>query len=210
MQNWNWELISIAFGIVVAVLGGVWFIFNKVFGLGRFSQRFEDLDKRTEHASCKSHGDDIASLKNDVASVKGDVIAIKSLLLMKHKDASSVFSIKNSPRQLNDLGKQLFTEVQGQAFLEQHQAFFFSKIDAFQPQTALDVENAAHAACTAYTDNEIFNELKNFVYNSPSYKIKDAEGRERMYDLALSDVCYILSLPLRDMYLKAHPEIETE
>lgn len=210
MANWNWELIGIAIGIITTILGGVWLILSKVFGLGRFSQRFEELDKRTEHASCKSHGEDIIALKSDIASVKGDVIAIKSLLMMKHKDAASVFSIKNSPRKLNELGSRLYAEIQGQTFLEHNQAFFFSKIDAFQPKTALDVENAAHVVCTAYTDNDIFNELKNFVYNSPSYKVTDAEGRERMYDLALSDVCYILSLPLRDMYLQAHPEIETE
>ena len=72
------------------------------------------------------------------------------------------------------------------------------------------MENEALMACTAYRSNEIFNELKTSVYNSPSYKITDAEGHERMYDLALYDVCYILSLPLRDMYLAAHPEIKTE
>lgn len=204
------ELIGIAVAIVASVLGGVWFIFNKIFGVGRFSQRVDEMDKRTCRASCESHGNDIDLLKNNLDSVKSDVIAIKSLLLMKHKDASSVFSIKNSPRQLNENGKQLFEEIQGHSFLEENRAFLFSKIDSFQPRTALDVENAAHAACTAYTDNEIFNGLKNFVYNSPSYKLKDAEGRERLYDLALSDVCFVLSLPLRDLYLAAHPEIVSE
>ncbi len=210
MQNWNWELIFTALGVVVSILGGVWFIFSKVFGLGRFSQRFEEVDKRTEHASCKAHDEELTSLKSAVTSVKEDVIAIKSLLVMKHKGASSLFSVKNSPRKLNELGSRLFSEIQGQDFIERHRDFLFSKIDAVSPQTALDVENAALMACTAYTSNEIFNELKTFVYNSPSYKITDAEGHERMYDLALYDVCYILSLPLRDMYLAAHPEIKTE
>ena len=70
MQNWNWELIFTALGVVVSILGGVWFIFSKVLGLGRFSQRFEEVDKRTEHASCKTHGEDISSLKSDLTSVK--------------------------------------------------------------------------------------------------------------------------------------------
>ena len=210
MQNWNWELIFTALGVVVSILGGVWFIFSKVFGLGRFSQRFEEVDKRTEHASCKAHDEELTSLKSAVTSVKEDVVAIKSLLLMKHKGASALFSMKNSPRQLNELGSRLFSEIHGQDFIDRNKEFLFSKIDAFRPQTALDVENAAHMACTAYTDNAIFNDLKTFVYNSPSYKVTDAEGRERLYDLALSDVCFVISLPLRDMYLAEHPEIQTE
>lgn len=40
------------------------------------------------------------------------------------------------------------------------------------------------------------------------YRIKDENGVERDYDLSLSDVCFVLSLPLRDMYLEAHPELQ--
>ena len=46
--------------------------------------------------------------------------------------------------------------------------------------------------------------------NAPAYKLKDAEGNEKMYDLSLPDVCFVLSLPLRDMYLAAHSEIMSE
>lgn len=205
----TWELIGIAVGIVASILGGVWFIFSKVFKMGRFSQRIEEMDKRTCDASCKSHDNDIHFLQDTMGTVKEDLIAIKSLLLIKHQDASSIFSMKNSPRQLNENGKRLFAEIHGNDFLKSNISFLFSKINELQPQTALDVENAAHIACTAYTDNEIFNELKNFVYNSPSFKMVDADGNEKLYDLTLSDVCFVLSLPLRDMYLQAHPEIIT-
>lgn len=40
--------------------------------------------------------------------------------------------------------------------------------------------------------------------------IKDANGQEKPYDLAITDVCFVLSLPLRDMYLKEHPQIVVE
>lgn len=90
MLNWNWELIGIIVGIVVSILGGVWFIVNKAAGFGQFSHRVDVMDKRTCHAACESHGSDIDALKENLDIVKSDVIAIKSLLLMKHKDASSV------------------------------------------------------------------------------------------------------------------------
>ena len=129
------------------------------------------------------------------------------MLVMKHKEAASVFSIKHSPRQLNEAGRRLFAEIGGRRFLEEHRAFLFSAIEGYAPKTALDVENAAHGACLACADKDIFNGFKDFIYNSPSYIIKDANGEERRYDLSIPDICFVLSLPLRDMYLKAHPEI---
>ncbi len=253
-------------GIVATVLGGVWFIVNKAFGVGRFSHRIDEVDKRTANAACDLHGkdidtmksdvrtlrtdvatvsvaveshgkdietikDDIRSVRTDVAalnasveahgkdidtvkdnlrSIRNDIVAIKSLLTMKYKDAASLFSLKNSPRRLNDIGKRIMGDMKGAEFLDGHKDFFFSLIDEYRPKTALDVENAAHAVCVASTDNDMFNGLKNFVYNSPSYIVKDVNGQERPYDLSLPDVCFILSLPLRDMYLDAHPEILTE
>ena len=204
------EIIGACAGIVATVLGGVWFIVNKSFGVGRFSHRIDEVDKRTVNAACDLHGRDIDAMKSDMRTMKNDLVAIKSLLTMKHKDAASLFSVKNSPRQLNDIGKRVMDDMRGAEFLDAHKDFFFSLIDAYKPQTALDVENAAHAVCVASTNNDMFNGLKNFVYNAPSYIVKDANGQEKPYDLSLPDVCFILSLPLRDMYLKEHSEILTE
>ena len=204
------EIIGACAGIVATVLGGVWFIVNKAFGAGRFSHRIDEEDKRTANAACDLHGRDIDAMKSDMRTMKGDLVAIKSLLTMKHKDAASLFSVKNSPRKLNDIGKRVMDDMRGAEFLDAHKDFFFSLIDAYKPQTALDVENAAHAVCVASTNNDMFNGLKNFVYNAPSYIVKDANGQEKPYDLSLPDVCFILSLPLRDMYLKEHSEILTE
>lgn len=207
MQNWNWELISATVAIIVAVLSGVWFICGKIFRLGRITQRFEDVDTRTRNANCDSHSKDIKEIKNLISSHDDDIKTIKEFLLITNKKASVLFSVKNSPRQLNEIGNKVFAEMKGEDFLNQNKEYLFAQIDGYNPKTALDVENAAHAVCITSVDNEIFNGLKNFVYNSPSYKIIDREGKERMYDLAMSDICFILSLPLRDMYLEIHPEI---
>lgn len=207
MQNWNWELIGTAVTIIVAVLSGVWFICGKIFRLGRITQRFEDVDTRTRNADCDTHSKDIKEVKTLISSHDDDIKTIKDFLLMTNKKASVLFSVKNSPRQLNEIGNKVFADMKGENFLNQNKEYLFSQIDGYNPKTALDVENAAHAVCITSVDNEIFNGLKNFVYNSPSYKIIDREGKERMYDLAMSDICFILSLPLRDMYLEIHPEI---
>lgn len=204
------ELVGIALGIVATILGGVWFIFNKIFGMGRFSRRIEEVENRTCNAACDIHDRDIDVIKGELKSVNENLIKVTSLLLLKYKDAGKLFSAKNSPRQLNEMGKQVLSDIKGMEFLEANKSFLFEGIDDYRPKTALDVENAAHAVCAVSTNYEIFNDIKNFVYNSPSYHIKDDEGKEKRYDLAMSDVCFVLSLPLRDMYLAAHPEIVSE
>lgn len=204
----TWEIIGTAVGVVATILGGVWFIINRAFDFGKISRKIEEMDKRTEHASCETNIREINTLKDDMKELSDNVIAIKSLLLVKHKEASSMFSVKNSPRRLNENGQRLYEDIHGDEFLKKNRDFLFSKIDEMEPHTALDVENAAYAACTAHTDSEIFNELKLFVYNSPTYTLKEDDGNSRKYDITLPDVCFVLSLPLRDMYLKNHPEIE--
>lgn len=229
------ELIGIAIGIVATILGGVWFIFSKIFGIGRFMQRVEEMDKRTCNASCDVHAGDITEMKVDVKAVREDMVSVKSqltvhdkdiesiksnlniasdnlakvtsLLLLKYKDASKLLSAKNSPRQLNELGSKIFADIKGEEFLKANKDFLFAQIDTYNPKTALDVENAANLVCAVSTADERFNRIKNFIYNSPSYKINDEEGNEKLYDLALSDVCFVLSIPLRDMYLEEHTEI---
>lgn len=201
------ELISVGIGIVATMLGGVWFIVNKSFGVGRFAHRVEEVESRTAHAACTLHKNEIDQLKADMKSYRNDMAVVKSLLVLKHKDAASIFSMKNSPRQLNDTGRRLLADIKGMDFIRDHKDMLFSLIDANGPKTAYDVENAAHAACISCVNDDLFNGFKNFLYNSPSYIIKDADGKERNYDLTLPDVCFVLSLPLRDLYLEAHPQI---
>ena len=173
----------------------------------RHERMHDELDRRTCEANCKSHESDINVLKGDLKDIKDDIVVIKSLLIVKHKNAADLFSMKKSPRRLNANGEKLFADINGMDFLQKNKDFLFAKIDEQSPKTALDVETAANFVCTANTDNDIFNGMKNFVYNSPSYTITDNDGVIREYDITLPDVCFVLSLPLRDMYLEAHKEI---
>ena len=92
-------------------------------------------------------------------------------------------------------------------FLDKNSDELLAAIAAKDPQTALDVENFAIEVLISQLDSDIFNELKQWVYNSPSFKI-EIQGQEQEYTVSMNDVCFILSLPLRDMYLKTHPDLE--
>jgi len=179
------EIIGVVISSIAAILGGVWFIVQRAFRSGVNNHRLEEVERKVCNAQCDIHQRDITQLGIDLKDIKNDVIAIKSILVIKHKNASDIFSMKNSPRVLNNNGLRLFAEIEGNNFLLANKDFFFQKMDEFRPKTALDVENAANIACTANTDNEIFNTIKNFVYNSPSIIITDKEGNEKTYEVNL-------------------------
>jgi hypothetical protein len=196
------EIIGVVISSIAAILGGVWFIVQRAFRSGVNNHRLEEVERKVCNAQCDIHQRDITQLGIDLKDIKNDVIAIKSILVIKHKNASDIFSMKNSPRVLNNNGLRLFAEIEGNNFLLANKDFFFQKMDEFRPKTALDVENAANIACTANTDNEIFNTIKNFVYNSPSIIITDKEGNEKTYEVNLADICFILSIPFKRYVLK--------
>ena len=75
----------------------------------------------------------------------------------------------------------MFNQVGGEKFLTDNKDFFFRKIDSMKPKTVFDVEQAANFACAGYTDNDIFNDIKLYVYNAPAIKIKDSDDKQYSY-----------------------------
>lgn len=164
--------------------------------------------KKIEQLPCVHHEDKMVELEKAIGNIKEDIAVIRSVIVQKYPTSASIFSMKKSPRRLNEMGEWLFNEIHGSDFLKKNKDFLFSKITEEHPTTALDVENAASLACGSSTGELMFSDIKNYVYNAPSIEIPDYDGGKRKYDITLGDVCFVLSLPLRDMYLQEHPEIK--
>lgn len=134
---------------------------------------------------------------------------ITTYLITKDSKASVIFSRKASPRKLNASGEQLFKDCGGQKFLDRNSDELLAAIAEKDPSTALDVENLALEVLISRLDSGIFNELKQWVYNSPSLQI-EVQGQGQEYAVSMNDICFVLSLPLRDMYLEIHPDLAKE
>lgn len=168
----------------------------------KIDKRFSDVDKRFADVNTN-----IKDITRDVKDLTRDVISIKSFLSTKYKEDIDLVSLKNSPTKLSDFGNQILEEINGINFINDNKECLISRLDEEKPRTALDVENSAFIVFVNFCNNEKFDGIKNFIYNSPEYNVKDNKGCDRKYNLSLIDVCFILSIPLRDMYLESHPEI---
>ncbi|OAV67088.1 hypothetical protein Barb6XT_01639 [Bacteroidales bacterium Barb6XT] len=224
------EIICTVISAIAVVWGGMWFILKLAFRFGRIAHRMDAIERKLEDSINRFENkighleknfdrleknfnrlenkigfleNKIGHLENTIsrlpcASHSKDLVKIKSILIQKCPTAATILSLKASPRQLNELGLKLFNDIDGNGFLQENKDDLFKFITESKPLTKLDIEQTANDACLSLTTTPAFNKLKDYVYETSPLKTADGEK----YDIALSDICFVLSLPLRDMYLQ--------
>lgn len=172
-----------------------------VWAIARFYYtRFKKTENKVSELPCDRHEDSFRKIMDELS-------IIRTYIVTKNPRSASLFSEKNSPRILNAAGVKLYKDISGEDFLKRHEQELLRMIEGKCPKTALDVEIAANEVLIENLDSDMFNGLKLWVYNSPSRKLS-INGETRDYNITMNDVCFILSLPLRDMYLEKHSEIQ--
>lgn len=188
--------------------------------IGKINSTLSVISAQIGQMPCERHEHNIVNhnvILNNINSTLGAVSAQMELLVkLATSDrtapliiASNEYSAKKSPRQLNENGLILLHDISGQNFLEENGDKLVEEMEKIAPKTALDVENLALAILRIHSDDDIFIPLKNWVYRAPEREIKKSTGVE-MKAVTMDDVYFVLSLPLRDMYLDRHPEILSE
>ena len=194
------EIIGVTITGLAAIASFVWFGTFKAFGLGKTMQKINNMP-------CKAHEDRINAHQAKIDLMNEELVRISSVLMIKYRDARDVLSAKHSPRRLTDAGQRIFADANGQAYLDANKDYLFAEIDRRKPLAKLDVEDASYAVLIDATRLEAFNPIKTFIYNAPNYQLTKSDGTPMSYDVSLIDMCFVMSIPLRDMYLAEHPEI---
>ncbi len=209
LEHWPWVTITailVVLAVYVCIKASKWY-----FG------RFVPTEKKANVAESKlSDLNDLAKTVGNLPCSKHDesfgkimeaITEIRAFLMTKNPKTATMFAIKHSPLQLNEAGKELLEDIGGKAFLEENKDLLIASIEEKTPKTALDAEESALEVLFAHLDDDMFNGMKKWVYNSPSRKV-EIDGEEKDYSVTINDVCFVLSLPLRDMYLELHPELQ--
>jgi hypothetical protein len=209
LEHWPWVTIT-AILIVIAVY--VCVKFTKWY-YGRFVPiekkandadsklgELTELSKTVSNLPCSKHDESFSKIMEAITE-------IRTFLMAKNPKTAAMFALKHSPLKLNEAGEKLLEDIGGMTFLEKNKDLLIACIDEKMPKTALDVEESALEVLYAHLDDDMFNGMKIWVYNSPSRKVK-IDGEEKDYTVTINDVCFVLSLPLRDMYLEKHPDLQ--
>lgn len=171
----------------------------------------------TDHeSSICSHNGRIDSMTATLNRIEG---RIDTLLLLIPQAASfksqsllsddkPALAQKNSPKVLNTNGLKVASTFDCDAFLEVNKEWLIDEVSKFNPKTALDVEACSLAALRVASSDNRFNELKDKIYHSPMIELSISDTEYKNVEITLEDVLFVISLPLRDVYLEAHPEIK--
>lgn len=189
--------------IVVPTAGFLWWLLTHVFKLGQIKEHLELSEKNTEknfnkiESSIDQTNAKLDKLNEEVKNHSYTLIAINSFFDNKYPKNEIGSYMKKSPRKLSPTGDKILDVVNGTQFLNDNKEQLFKIIDSYHPKTKLDVQNNAMTALLYYTTTDAFNHIKDIVYDLP--EMDTSEGK---YELTLNDVCFVLSIPLRDMYIE--------
>lgn len=182
----RWPLFAIVLiSVVVTVIICKWY-FNRFVPT---EKNVVSNQKRIDELPCAKHEEEISS--------------IRAYLLVKYPKAFGSYAQKKSPRCLNEEGEKLFEEIGGAGFLATNAAKLMAKMEQKKPKTPLDVEFFALDTLYGMLSDDMFNDIKRWVYDSPMRRLT-IDGVEKDYEVTMGDVCFVLSIPLRDLYLEMH------
>ena len=182
----------------IGLFGMSWIIIE----LLKLSKSVGRLEARLDKLASTNDSHDIS-----IRKLQMEMLEVRTFIKTKFPTSQTVLSEKKSPAQLNEFGRKLFADMGGSDFLSKNGIYLLQKMEEKNPKTAFDVESTAHEVLILATNEELFNKIKNKVYNYPYMDILKRDGEMVKYEVSLADVCFVLSLSLRDMYLKAHPEV---
>lgn len=188
MERWP-VLAAIIIAVVITIMLCKWYY-------GRFVQietKTEKNEKQLEDLPCAQH--------------EKQIYSIRDYLYAKYPKAFEPYMMqKKSPSQLNEEGERIFEELGGASFLEANGPRLMDEMEQKKPQTPFDVELFARSVLFDSLSDPAFNDIKRWVYEAPMRK-QTIDGVEKTYVVSIDDVVFVLSIPLRDLYLKYHPEL---
>lgn len=191
------EIIGIVAGImvtsIIAILGGMRYMLNQSFQKGADTANANSrIDKIEKEQTVRSFEIDVIKrwiIKRDVKMVDG-------------------FAPKNSPRQLNDLGRTII-EVSGAALiLTSIGNKMLTQMEEKIIKTAFDAETEAYFVMLGNENDDAYIPLKNYIYNQPSSVTVNVNGEDITTEISYDAIVRATSIALRDMYLDKHPEIK--
>lgn len=181
------EVICTILGTTISVVGcmvlAMTFLLRRERNIALRDKKIEDVEIKIKELPCERNMYDIATMR--------------VIMAQKFPEISNAFSIKHSPRQLNDIGERIYEEIKGEEFINANIDLLFGFIREANPKTAYDIEQQSYMAIAICIPMDIFNVFKDYVYNAPLVNIGDNTTKE----ITLNDVCFILSIPLRDKYM---------
>ena len=194
--------------IVLAIIGS--------WKLSKYHAKLEETRNKVDSLPCDKHKDGIRDseqryneLQRIVTSTNDMVVEINKWLMKFDNDMIDKLAKKASPLKMTPLGEVLFEKSSAKKTIDNNIDFLIKELEDINPQTAYDVEEEALSYLLRNMGNEMFADIKKFLYYSPdTIQLKHpSPGEDKDVRLSMQSIIKLMSIYLRDLYLKKHSNI---
>lgn len=185
------------------------------FGYRFYYGRFSKLEERVEGLSKLQDEKLPERMKEQEYKTEGlnEKVTILSKWIVKQDPEIAIDIMqKRSPYTLTSVGEELLRVSYAREVLEQCMPQYISALEALNPKTAYDVEDLAYDVIFRHSSDISFKPIKDFIYLAPDPMVFYSKEKGENIDVRISLLSIIkaMALPLRDEYLRRHPELSPE
>ena len=195
--------------VIVIAIAVTWYLASVFF---KYRNKIESAEKKINSLPCDSHHQSIqehASMKSTLDSINDQVTEISRWIMHFDDRMIDTLSQKCSPRVMTALGRNLFDISGAKSAIDDNIGFLIGEVEKKSPMTPYDVESSSLDILLGNMAHPLFNEVKNYIYYQPEeVELTDSDGSKKKVRISLMSIIKLMSLELRDRYLKTHPEIQ--
>ena len=205
LLNWlldNYPGIFICIVIAVAVYYATRFYYT----------RFKVVENKVDALPCDMHREEIAAIKAETGKL--DTMCEQLTEITRWIMKTDPFEIdrlapKYSPRRLSKAGLELYTVSGSDKVVDAEEDKLLEELHSMNPQTPLDVEDDSYSVLMGHLSDAAFNGVKNYIYYQPErITLKGDDGKDLTIRLSLPLLVKLMSIVLRDRYLKKYPMLD--
>ncbi len=120
---------------------------------------------------------------------------LNQILLEKNVISRSCYSEENSPRVINQIGQKLYTESGASGLFENIKDELISELEKKHFDSLLELERSSLDVLIEKMSDIRFKDIQNFAFQHPTFDSNP---------LTYTDILFIMSLRLRDLYREKH------
>lgn len=180
-------------------------------------ETLEKLSENIQMLPCESRKEQISEtqkahkdLYQTVMSTNDMVTEISKWVMKSDADMINQLVKKCSPFRITPVGEIIFEKSGAKKAVDVNQDKLISLVENTEPKTPYDVENNASSILIQNIGDDMFHDIKNFLYYSPDkISVLDPTTDKKIeVSLSIHALIKIMSIYLRDKYFEKHPEID--
>jgi hypothetical protein len=143
----------------------------------------------------------VPNMERLLEKIDTGLAALNDALLGKSIIDKSYYSRDHSPRNVNELGEQLFKESGAETAFASIKDSLTEELSLKQINSLLQLQMGSLNVMLAHRDDPLLKPLLDFAYEHPTY---------HNTPLDYTDILFVVSLKLRDYYISKHPELNAK